>query len=42
MILRSISDAADMDAGFDFDEFLKSSANVSAEFLISILDNLSD
>ncbi len=42
MVLRSISDAADMDAGFDFDTFLKSSANVSAEFLISILDNLSE
>ncbi len=40
LILRSISDAADMDAGFDFDDFLKSSATVSAEFLICIVDKL--
>ncbi len=40
-ILRSISDSADMDAGFSFDEFLKSSAKESAEFVISMLDKLS-
>ena len=40
MILRSISDAADMDAGFDFDEFLKSSAKNSADFIISLLDKV--
>ena len=40
LILRSISDAADMDAGFDFDEFLKSSAVKSADFLMSILDRV--
>ncbi len=36
-ILRAISDSADMDAGFDFDEFLKSSAKISAEFIIKIV-----
>ncbi len=39
-ILRAISDAADMDAGFDFDEFLKSSAKTSASFLMKIVDKL--
>ncbi len=39
-ILRAISDAADMDASFDFDEFLKSSAKNSADFLISMLDKI--
>ncbi|NPA81322.1 MAG: 5'-methylthioadenosine/adenosylhomocysteine nucleosidase [Epsilonproteobacteria bacterium] len=39
-ILRAISDAADMDASFDFDEFLKSSAKVSAEFIISMVDKI--
>lgn len=39
-ILRAISDTADMDAGFDFDEFLKSSAKISADYLIKIVDNL--
>lgn len=41
MVLRAISDAADMDAGFSFDEFLVSSAKVSAKFLIQMLDELS-
>jgi nucleoside phosphorylase len=27
-----------MDAGFNFDEFLESSAKVSADFVISMLD----
>ena len=40
LVLRSISDAADMDAGFDFDEFLKSSAKESADFVIAILDRV--
>lgn len=40
LVLRAISDAADMDAGFDFDEFLKSSAKNSADFIISILDKI--
>lgn len=39
-ILRAISDTADMDAGFDFDEFLKSSAKVSADYLIKIVEKL--
>ena len=39
-ILRAISDAADMDAGFDFDTFLKSSAIKSAEFIFAMLDEL--
>jgi len=40
MILRAISDAADMDAGFSFDEFLVSSAKISAKFLVQMLDEL--
>ncbi|WP_200762425.1 5'-methylthioadenosine/adenosylhomocysteine nucleosidase [Nitrosophilus alvini] len=39
-ILRAISDAADMDAGFDFDTFLKSSSRRSADFIISMLDKM--
>lgn len=39
-ILRAISDTADMDAGFDFDEFLKSSAKKSADYLIKIVKEL--
>lgn len=39
-ILRAISDVADMDAGFDFDEFLKSSAKNSADYLIQIINKL--
>jgi len=38
MILRSISDTADVDASFDFDEFLKSSAKNSSDFILKILD----
>ena len=41
-VLRAISDAADMDAGFSFDEFLVSSAKESAAFLIAMLDELVD
>lgn len=41
-ILRSISDAADMDAGFSFDEFLESSAKVSASFIIAMLDAMTN
>ena len=40
LILRAISDTADMDAGFNFDEFLKSSAQNSADFLIKIINKL--
>lgn len=39
-ILRAISDTANMDAGFDFDEFLKSSAKTSASFLMKIVNKL--
>lgn len=39
-ILRAISDAADMDAGFSFDTFLESSAKQSAHFMMAILDTL--
>ncbi len=39
-ILRSISDAADMDASFSFDEFLESSAKISAQFIISMVDKI--
>ncbi|MCF6200562.1 MAG: 5'-methylthioadenosine/adenosylhomocysteine nucleosidase [Hydrogenimonas sp.] len=39
-ILRAISDAADMEAGFDFDTFLESSAKKSADFIFAILDEL--
>lgn len=41
-ILRSISDAADMDASFSFDAFVVSSAKISAEFIISMVDKLVD
>ena len=40
-ILRSISDTADMDASFDFDEFLKDSSKKSANFIIAMLDKIS-
>ncbi len=39
-ILRAISDTADMEAGFDFEEFLKSSAQTSAEYLIDIVKKI--
>ncbi len=39
-ILRAISDSADMDAGFDFDEFLKSSAKTSADYIMKIVAKL--
>ena len=39
-ILRAISDTADMDAGFNFDTFLESSAKESATFIIKMLDKL--
>jgi adenosylhomocysteine/aminodeoxyfutalosine nucleosidase len=37
-ILRAISDSADMDAGFDFDTFLQSSAKVSADFILDMVE----
>ncbi|WP_283242321.1 5'-methylthioadenosine/adenosylhomocysteine nucleosidase [Hydrogenimonas urashimensis] len=39
-ILRAISDAADMDAGFDFDAFLHSSSAKSADFIFAMLDEI--
>lgn len=39
-ILRSISDAADMDASFSFDEFLETSAVESAEFVMKMVDKI--
>ncbi len=40
LILRAISDTADMDAGFNFEEFLDSSAKRSASFLMKIIDKI--
>jgi len=37
-ILRAISDSADMDASFNFDEFLESSAKISADFILNMVD----
>lgn len=39
-ILRAISDSADMDASFNFDEFLESSAKISADFILSMVEAL--
>ena len=41
-ILRAISDAADMDASFSFDEFLETSAIESAEFVMKMVDKIVD
>ena len=41
-VLRAISDTADGGADIDFDEFLKSSAVNSANYMIKIVDNLID
>jgi len=41
LIIRAISDVADMDASFSFDEFLRSSANESAKFIFKFLERLS-
>ncbi len=41
-ILRAISDAADTDASFSFDEFLESSAKVSADFILAMIDKIVD
>jgi adenosylhomocysteine/aminodeoxyfutalosine nucleosidase len=40
LILRAISDSADMDAGFDFDTFLQSSAQISADFVMKMVHKL--
>jgi adenosylhomocysteine/aminodeoxyfutalosine nucleosidase len=39
-ILRAISDSADMDASFSFDEFLESSAKISADFILGMVEEL--
>ncbi|MGM0623541.1 MAG: 5'-methylthioadenosine/adenosylhomocysteine nucleosidase [Campylobacterota bacterium] len=41
-ILRAISDAADVEANFDFDEFLQKSAKVSAEFILNMVAKIDD
>jgi len=41
-ILRAISDSADMDASFDFDTFLEKSAKVSADFILEMVENISN
>lgn len=41
-ILRAISDTADTDASFSFDEFMQSSAIISAEFIMKMVDYLVD
>lgn len=39
-ILRAISDTADTDASFSFDEFMESSAVISAEFVMKMVDRI--
>jgi adenosylhomocysteine/aminodeoxyfutalosine nucleosidase len=39
-ILRAISDTADTDASFNFDEFMESSAKISADFIMKMVDRL--
>ena len=39
-ILRAISDTADTDASFSFDEFMVSSAKISAGFIMKMVDRL--
>lgn len=39
-ILRAISDTADTDANFSFDEFMVSSAKISAEFIMKMVDKV--
>jgi len=41
-ILRAISDTADTDATFDFDEFLKHSSKVSSSFILAMIDKIAD
>ncbi len=41
-VLRAISDAADMDAAFDFDEFLKHSSQVSSSFIMAMLEKINN
>ncbi len=39
-ILRAISDTANDDAGVDFDEFMVSSAKISANFILDIVESI--
>jgi len=39
-ILRAISDTADTDASFSFDEFMESSAIISAEFIMKMVQKI--
>jgi len=39
-ILRAISDSADMDASFNFDAFLESSAKTSADFILTMVEEI--
>jgi len=39
-ILRAISDTADTDASFSFDEFMESSAIISAKFIMKMVDKV--
>ena len=39
-ILRSISDTADTDANFNFEEFVESSAKRSADFILAMIDEI--
>ena len=39
-ILRAISDSADMDASFNFDAFLESSAKISADFILAMVEKI--
>jgi len=41
-VLRAISDTADGEAGMDFDTFLKSSASVSAKFILEMVNRIGD
>jgi len=41
-ILRAISDAADMDASFSFEEFLEISAVISAEFVMKMIEKIAE
>ncbi len=40
LILRAISDTADTDASFNFDEFMESSAKISADFIMKMVARL--
>ena len=39
-ILRAISDSADGSADIDFDKFLESSAKISADFILDMVENI--